>query len=95
MFELMCFDGPNGLTLRPDVRPAHLDYIRAQGATVAVAGPILADDGESPAGSFFILDLPDRAAVEAFADGDPYHEAGVFARREVFIIKPLIGRWVE
>jgi hypothetical protein len=36
------------------------------------------DDGNSMTGSLLIMDFPDRAAVEAFAAGDPYAAAGLF-----------------
>ena len=32
-----------------------------------------------PAGSLVVLDVPDRAAAEAWAAADPYAKAGLFA----------------
>lgn len=52
---------------------AHLDEADRQGVTVLMAGPLVADDGESPVGSLFVLEAKDRAAVDAFTRSDPYH----------------------
>ena len=39
---------------------------------------LLADDGETPIGSGFVVDFPDRASAEAFFAEDPYNKAGLF-----------------
>jgi uncharacterized protein YciI len=40
----------------------------------------VADDGETPVGSIFVIDAADRAAVDAFTCSDPYHVNGVWER---------------
>jgi len=42
-------------------------------------------------GSFFILDLPDRAAVEAFNAADPYTQAGLFGSVRIQPFRWLLG----
>jgi len=37
------------------------------------AGTLVADDGEIPVGSIFVVDAKDRAAVDSFTRSDPYH----------------------
>jgi len=78
MFMVQCFDKPGSLALRRETRPAHLDYLKAKLDHVVAAGPLLTEDGETPNGSGYILELPDRAAVEAFFAGDPYVKAGLY-----------------
>ncbi len=41
-------------------------------------GPLWSDDGEEWVGSEFILELPDRAAVDTFLADEPYTCAGLF-----------------
>ncbi len=77
-FALICIDRPDAAGTRQATRPAHLDYLRARAALVVQAGPLVGADG-TPVGSLFILDVPDRAAAEAFSAGDPYVGAGLFA----------------
>ena len=66
LFVLMCVDHPGGLERRLSVREQHLAYVREHIAMVKVAGPILDDAGEM-AGSMFVIEAPDKAAVEAFS----------------------------
>ena len=42
-------------------------------------------------GSFFILDLPNRAAVTAFNAEDPYTQAGLFGSVRITPFRWLIG----
>jgi uncharacterized protein len=91
-FILHCVDHPGRLDLRMATRPAHLDYVAGFGPMVALAGPLLDADG-APCGSCFVLEAPDKAAVDAFAAGDPYAVAGLFATVTVHGFKPLIGEW--
>lgn len=76
MFAIVAIDKPNSRDLRAATRQAHLDYADASGAVFA-AGPFLDTDG-AMTGSLLILDLPDMAAAEAWAAGDPYVKAGLF-----------------
>jgi hypothetical protein len=87
----MCFDKPNALDLRMATREAHLAYVRENLAMVKLAGPMLdADDGM--AGSLFIIEAADRAAVEAFNAADPYQKAGVFGQVEIRGFRASIGQ---
>jgi uncharacterized protein len=76
LFVIVCKDKPGALETRLATRPVHLDYLNASGL-VKAAGPLL-DDGGDPIGSLLIVEAEDRAAVQTFADHDPYTLAGVF-----------------
>lgn len=78
LFALNCVDSENGLAVRKEHRPAHLEYLEANIEKVAFAGPTLTDDGQTPTGSIIIIDVADRAEAEAFAASDPYAKAGCF-----------------
>jgi uncharacterized protein len=56
----------------------HLDKANDYAVDVVTAGTLLADDGETPVGSVFVVDAEDRAAVDAFTRSDPYHVNGVW-----------------
>lgn len=88
LFAVICRDKPDSLALRQENRAAHLDYIDRTGA-VALAGPLI-EDG-AMAGSLIVLDLPDLAAAQGWAEGDPYAQAGLFARVEINEWKKVIG----
>jgi len=58
----------------------HLDRAEEHAVDVITAGTLVADDGETPVGSIFVIDATDRAAVDAFTRSDPYHLNGVWER---------------
>jgi len=61
----------------------HLDRSEDYGVDVVTAGTLVADDGQTPVGSIFVIDAADRAAVDAFTRSDPYHLNGVWERVEI------------
>lgn len=89
LFALICTDRPGGLEIRKANRPDHLAHLQETGAAV-LAGPLLDDAGEM-AGSLIVLDLPDRAAAEAWAAADPYARAGLFAEVRLQDWRRVIG----
>ena len=81
-FVILCQDKPDGFDLRAEIRPAHLDYLKAQDAVLLAAGPFL-DEQDRMIGSMLIVDVASEAEAEAFAAGDPFAKAGLFASTEV------------
>jgi hypothetical protein len=77
-FAIINQDKPDSHELRMTTREEHLDYLRAVGDDLLVAGPILGEDGETPIGSVLIVEAENLDAAKAFAAGDPYAEAGLF-----------------
>jgi uncharacterized protein YciI len=61
----------------------HLDHAAEYAVDVVTAGTLVADDGETPVGSIFVIDAADRAAVDAFARSDPYRQNGVWGRVQI------------
>jgi uncharacterized protein len=91
LFTLTCLDKAGVLDLRMATRPDHLAYVGSFGAAVKLAGPLLVETDGSPKGSFFILDVENEAAVNAFADSDPYLSAGVFGERTIHAFRQVVG----
>jgi hypothetical protein len=90
LFVISWADKPGGLPLRLANRQAHFDYIAARPGVLKLGGPVLNEAGDM-AGSLMIVDVPDLAAAEAFAEGDPYRRAGLYERREVRPWKATAG----
>jgi uncharacterized protein YciI len=80
LFVIIGHDGPNGATLRPSIRPAHLENLRplVERGKIIVGGPFT--DGS---GSLIVADFEDEATAREFAANDPYTKRGVFERFEV------------
>lgn len=92
-YAIIATDTADSLELRKQARPAHLERIRnlVDEGRVLVAGPHPAIDAEDPGsagftGSLMIVDFPDLEAATAWAESDPYVEAGVF---ESVTVKPF------
>lgn len=89
LIALMARDKPGALEIRKANRAAHVAYLKSSGV-VAMAGPLLDDAGEM-CGSLIVLDVADMAAAEAFAAGDPYAKAGLFASVTLDAWNKVIG----
>lgn len=83
LFIVLTTDKPNSAEVRAGNRPEHLDYLKSFGKQIVAGGATLTDDGEGMTGSFLLIDVADRAAAEAFAAGDPFAKAGLFAKTEI------------
>ena len=92
-YAIMGEDAPDSLSRRMDVRPEHLERIKAlvDKGRVLVAGPHPAIDSEDPgpagfSGSLIVAEFESLEAAKAWADADPYVTAGVF---ESVTVKPF------
>lgn len=77
LFSIIALDKPASLAVRAAARPDHVQHLEAHVAHLIEVGPLL-DEAGDPCGSNLIVDLPDRAAAEAFMAADPYAVAGLF-----------------
>ena len=86
LFVIHALDRPGGMATRAKFYRAHrihLDAAEQYHVDVVTAGTLIADDGETPCGSVFVIDAKDRATVDAFVRSDPYHVNAVWERVEV------------
>lgn len=77
-FLVTCIDKADGAGLRRRTRAVHLEFMIAHLRLIVSGGPLRTDDGTATIGSAFIIDLPDRPAVEDFLAREPYVRAGLF-----------------
>ena len=89
-FIVTCQDKDGALDVRMANRDAHLAFIKANEATIKIAGPILSDEG-AMIGSHLICEAEDKAALEAILAEDPYAKAGLFQSVSVQAWKWAIG----
>ena len=86
LFVIHALDRSGGLETRAKFYRAHrihLDQAEQYNVDVVTAGTLVADDGETPAGSVFVIDAKDRATVDAFTRSDPYQVNAVWERVEI------------
>ena len=86
-YAIICEDVENSLALRKQARPAHVKRIEGlvEQGRLLVAGPHPAIEATDPGdagftGSLVIAEFDSLEAATAWADADPYVEAGVFAK---------------
>lgn len=91
LFVVHNLDKPDSLSVRKENQPAHLEYVKSSGVPIRLAGPLTAEDGETPIGSVLVIDVADKAAAEAFAENDPYTKAGLFQESRVTAWKKTMG----
>jgi len=91
LFIAHCLDKEDHLTVRLDNRPDHLEFLKAKGDALKLAGPTTLEDGETPNGSLIIFEDASLESAKAWIAKDPYGAAGLFQRVEVQIWKHAIG----
>ena len=83
LFVVHATDKSDGIVKRAKFYRAHrihLDQANGYDVDVVTAGTLLANDGETPVGSIFVIDAKDRAAAHLFTRSDPYYLNEVWAR---------------
>ncbi len=91
LFVIHAHDKPDGGAARQAHRAAHLDFLTSKAAMIKTAGPLLSDDGERMIGSMLVIEAADAHAAKAFAEGDPFHKNGVFAKVEIHAWRASVG----
>ncbi|CAA0125450.1 Protein YciI [Halioglobus japonicus] len=92
-YSIYCEDVENSAPLRKSARPAHLARLQilADAGKLLAAGPHPAVDAEDPGdagftGTLVIGEFDSLEAATAWADSDPYVDAGVFSK---ITVKPF------
>ena len=92
LYMICATDVADSLDKRLAARPAHLERLNAlkDEGRVVIAGPVPAIDSPDPGpagftGSLVVAEFDSLEHAQAWADSDPYIEAGVY---ESVIVKP-------
>ena len=90
LYVIYSEDVPNSLPMRKRARAAHIERLQAllDNGRLIIAGPCPAIDSDDPGeagftGSVIIAEFTDLPAAQAWADADPYIEAGVYRKVSV------------
>jgi len=92
-YAIMSQDVEDSLELRAGARPQHLARLKAlvDEGRLLTAGPHPGVDTDNPGpagftGSLVVADFASLSEAQAWADADPYVEAGVY---ETVVVKPF------
>ena len=91
LFLVNARDKANSADLRQATRQAHLEWAGEARHKIAMAGPVLSDDGETMMGSTFVIEFDTLEEAKSWAAEDPYAKAGLFDRTEIIPFIWLIG----
>lgn len=91
LFVVYARDKPGALDVRLANRAAHLDWAARYADRIVLAGPLFEADGETFAGSMFVIDFDSEKEVRAWAREDPYARAGLFERVEISPYRKVLG----
>lgn len=93
LYSIVCTDVGDSLALRKTARPAHIERLQAlqDEGRLLLAGPNPAVDSNDPgeagfSGSVIIAEFASLDDALAWADADPYRDAGVYAD---VVVKPF------
>ena len=84
-------DRPDGAAIRAATRDAHFAYLDRHKDILVLGGALLADDGAARTGSVLIINVPNRAAADAFSENEPFRRAGLFSTVKVSRMRR--GQW--
>ena len=92
MLYMVCgVDSSDAKKRRTEAREDHFAYLDAHDDILVLGGATLGDDGETRTGSVLIINVPDRATADAFAENEPFRKAGVFG--SVTVTRMRRGQW--
>lgn len=96
-YAIISEDIENSLPLRKTARPAHIERLEAlkNEGRLLIAGPHPAMDNEDPGeagftGSLVVAEFDSLSSAQAWADADPYVDAGVYASVSVKPFKKVL-----
>lgn len=97
LYAIISQDVENSLAKRMSARPAHLQRLHQlqEAGRLILAGPHPAIDCENPgdagfSGSLIVAEFGSLEEAQAWADADPYIEAGVYATVSVKPFKKVL-----
>lgn len=91
LYMLYGVDGPDSAARRDTAREEHFAYLEKHSDILVLGGATLADADDTRTGSLLIINVPDRAAADAFAEGEPLRKAGVF--KSYTVSRMRRGQW--
>jgi uncharacterized protein YciI len=93
-YLVLAYDGtdPEAMQRRMAARPAHLENVRPMEARgMLLVGGALLDEAGEMIGSASVLNVANRAELDAWLTTDPYVTGGVWQRIEVKEMRVAIG----
>ena len=91
LWVINCTAIPNAEELREKHMATHGAYLKSRKDIIVLAGATVRDDGTKFLGSVRVIKVNTRAEAEAFSDGDPFVQAGMFS--SITMTRMRKGQW--
>ena len=92
LYIINAVDGSNMADKVAATLETHQHYLHDAGsAALVLAGGTRSDDGKVRTGSVYLLNVPTRAAAEAWLAAEPFNKAGIFT--SVTVSRMRKGHW--
>ena len=88
-FSVKAYDGPGMLDKRMEVRPRHLEGMKALGKQIICAGGLLDEEGKMK-GSALVMEFENRAALDQYLKSEPYVVEGVWQKIDVEVMNVVL-----
>ena len=88
-FLVKAYDGAGMLEKRMEVRPRHLEGMKALGKRIICAGGLLDEEGRMK-GSALVMEFENRAALDEYLANEPYVVEGVWRKIDVEIMNVVL-----
>lgn len=83
LFAVLFIDKPDHGALRAEYLAAHIAWVDANKEQVLVAGSLRENPADVPKGGLWVVQAPDKAAVHALMQTDPFYTRGLRQSVEV------------
>ena len=90
-FLVKAYDGPNMLEKRMEVRPRHLEGMKALGTQIICAGGLLDEEGKMK-GSALILDFDSREELDDYVAHEPYVLEKVWEKIDIERLNVVVAK---
>ena len=88
-FLIKAYDSEGMLEKRMEVRPRHLEGMKALGKQIICAGGLLDDKGKMK-GSALVMEFENRAALDEYLKNESYVVEGVWKKVEVEMMNVVL-----
>jgi uncharacterized protein YciI len=84
LFAVRFHDRRDRREVRRQQLQAHIDWLDEHKELVLIGGSLRKDPGENPVGGLWLVEAPDKNAVEVLIQSDPFTIHGLRERHEIF-----------
>ncbi len=83
LYAVRFFDRPEQFAVRQAQLPTHIQWLDEHKDAVLVGGSLRHEPGENPVGGLWIVEAPNKAAIEELLRTDPFWIHGLRERYEI------------